>query len=387
MGSKQVFILLLLLVSQALFAQESIPVASIPFEFRNDQIVVKLKINDSDRVLNMLFDTGADGVGMKKEVADAIGLKESRKQQTQVVGAITEIVISSGNTLRFDTLQIKNQNIGIFPNYKDDLDGLFGANLLRNYITHIDFDNSVINLYRFGPITYPEGGCKIPLDYKTGLPGIEAKVKLNSGKEILAHLHFDTGANYPLIFFGPSVKKNELEKDFKVQFRSTTVSLGHSTPTLNGIFDWLALGNYRVPHFTGTLQEYDAQSGNWGHDTDGSLGIDIISKFNCFINLPAKEFYILPNKSYDYPFDFWFGNIQFGLSNSNIVVKHIIRNGSDQELQIREKDLIVSMNDKTPADFKNKDTMMQLEKEYKTGEIELIVNRNDLEFKTSITGK
>ena len=103
MGSKQVFILLLLLVSQALFAQESIPVASIPFEFRNDQIVVKLKINDSDRVLNMLFDTGADGVGMKKEVADAIGLKESRKQQTQVVGAITEIVISSGNTLRFDT--------------------------------------------------------------------------------------------------------------------------------------------------------------------------------------------------------------------------------------------------------------------------------------------
>jgi hypothetical protein len=387
MGSKQVFFLLLLLVSQALFAQESIPVASIPFEFRNDQIVVKLRINDSDRVLNMLFDTGADGVGMKKEVADAIGLKESRRQKAEVVGATTEIVISSGNTLRFDTLQIKNQNIGIFPNYRDDLDGLFGANFLRNFITYIDFDNSVINLYRFGPITYPEGGSKIPLDYATGLPGIEAKVKLNNGKEVLAHLHFDTGANYPMIFFGPGVKRYDLEKDFKVQFRSTTVSLGHSTPTLNGIFEWLKLGNFKIPRFTGTLQTFEPQMENWGKGIDGSLGIDIISKFNCFINLPAKEFYMIPNKSFGYPLDFWFGNIQFGLTNDQIVVKHIIKTGMDQEQQIREKDVVVSMNDKTAEDFKNQNTLIQLGNDYKTLEIELIVNRNDLEFKTAISGK
>jgi predicted aspartyl protease len=37
---------------------------------------VKLKNNNSNRVLSMLFDTGADGVGMRKEVADAIGLNK-----------------------------------------------------------------------------------------------------------------------------------------------------------------------------------------------------------------------------------------------------------------------------------------------------------------------
>ncbi len=387
MKFKYLSYIFLLLIAHHLEAQESIPVASIPFVFSNDRIIVKLKINDSDRVLNMLFDTGADGVGMKKEVADAIGLKETRKQQTQVVGATTEIVISSGNTLRFDTLQIKNQNIGIFPNYKDDLDGLFGANLLRNFITFIDFDHSVINLFSFGPIVYPEGGCKIPLDYKTGLPGIEAKVRLNNGKEVLSHLYFDSGANYPLIFFGPGVKRLDLDKDFKVQFRSATVSLGHSTPTINGIFDWLELGNFKIPRFTGTLQTFEPQMENWGKGTDGSLGIDIISRFNCFINLPAKEFYLMPNKTFSYPLDFWFGNIQFGLTNDQIVVKHIIKDGTDQELQIREKDIIVSMNDKTSAEFKDKNTLVQLGKDYKSGEIELIVNRNDLEFKTSIAGK
>lgn len=387
MKHKYLSFFLFLFISFPLFAQESTPVATIPFVFSNDRIIVKLKINDSDRVLNMLFDTGADGVGMKKEVADAIGLKETRKQQTQVVGATTEIVISAGNTLKFDTLQIKNQNIGIFPGYQDDLDGLFGANLLRNFITFIDFDQLEIKLYRFGPINYPEGGCKIALDYKSGLPEIAAKVKLNSGKEIPVRLYFDTGAHYPLIFFGPGVKRYELDKDFKVQYRSTTVSLGHSTPTLNGIFDWLDLGKYRIPPFTGTLQTFEPQMENWGKGIDGSLGIEIISKFNCFINLPAKEFYILPNRLFDYPMDFWLGNIQFGMRNNQIIVKNILKRENDQELQIREKDVVVSMNDKSSVDFKDTATLRQLQEEYKNREIELIINRNDLEFKTVLSGK
>jgi hypothetical protein len=375
----------LLLISQQLFSQESKPVASIPFVFRNDRIIVQLKINDNDRVLNMLFDTGADGVGMKKEVADAIGLKEGRKQQTQVVGATTEIVISSGNTLRFDTLQIKNQNIGIFPNYKDDLDGLFGANLIRNFITFIDFDRSVISLYRFGTFTYPEGGCKIPLDYKSGLPEIDSRVKLNSGKEIVAHLYFDAGANYPLIFFGPGVKKNELDKDFKVQFRSTTVSLGHQTPTINGVIDWLDLGTYRITQFTGTLQSYDPQMENWGQGIDGSLGIDIISKFNCFINLQKMELYLIPNLSFNYPVDFWLGKIQFCISNGQIVIKHINANNPEPEIRIKENDVVASINEKTAEDLKNRTFLNQLEAESKNQDIVMIINRNDLEFRVEVS--
>jgi hypothetical protein len=61
--------------------KESVLVATIPFVFRDRKIIVKMKLNDSPRELNMLFDTGADGVGMKKETADAVGLAEKAAYQ------------------------------------------------------------------------------------------------------------------------------------------------------------------------------------------------------------------------------------------------------------------------------------------------------------------
>jgi hypothetical protein len=361
MRIKTILVLGLLLLSMHLVAQESKPVAVIPFEFRNDKIIIKLKINDSPRVLNMLFDTGADGVGMKKEVADAIGLKETRKQLAQVVGGSTEIIISAGNTLHFDTLQIKNQSIGIFPAYKDDMDGLFGANFLRNFITYIDFDHSVINLYKFGKINYPEGGTKVPLDYTTGLPGIQGKVKLNSGKEIQANFHFDTGAGYPLIFFGPSVKQNELDKDFAVQFKSTTYSLGHETATLNGIIDLLELGEYIVPHFTGTLQGYIDGMATIGKNNDGSLGIKIISKFNCFLNLPAKEFYLIPNKSFNNPIDFWLNKNEFGFVDGQLIIKQASTSSQYDQSVPQRNDAVLSINGIRSDEFKDLKIIKQLE--------------------------
>jgi hypothetical protein len=333
-----------------------------------------------------MFDTGADGVGMKKETADAIGLVETRKQQTSVVGASSQIIISSGNTLRFDTLQITNQNIGIFPSFDPGLDGLFGANFLRNYITYIDFDQSVIRLYSFGPIQYPEGGCILPLDYKSGLPGLKLNVRLNNGKELLGQFHFDTGAGYPLILFSPCVRNNALDKGFKVQAYGTNYSFGHPSPTVQGIVDSLVLGKFTISHFSGTLQTYRAGDEQWARDGDGSLGIDIISKFNCYINLLNKEFYIIPNKSFHNPLDFWLGPVKFGVEKGNLIVKQLV-SGATIEPEVRPNDVIVSINDKVADDFSNSNTLLQLEKELQAGEVEMIVNRHDQEFKVSLPKK
>jgi len=363
--------------------KESRLVATIPFEFRDKKIMVRMKINDSEKELSMIFDTGADGVGMKQETADAIGLIKTRKQQANVVGGTSEISISSGNTLKFDSLQIKNQNIGIFPNYESkDFDGLFGANFLRNYITFIDFDNQVIKLYNFGSIKYPDGGSIVPLDYKSGLPGIYSMLKLNNGTKVKSKLHFDTGAGYPIILFTPYVKQNDLEKDFQIQSHGSTYSLGHQTATIQGIFDSLQIGNFSVSHFSGTLQTGNVDT-NWDIDGDGSLGIDIISKFNCFINLMDSEFYLIPNQSFEKPIDFFLGPIAFGFINDKLLIKQIMPEFSSKT-NLKVGDVVVSINDKELSNLSDCNAIIQLEKEYKNGEIELIINRNNLEFQVII---
>ena len=363
------------------------PVARIPFVFSDSRIIVHLKINNSNKELKMLFDTGADGVGLKNGTATEISLIENRKQNTQVVGATMEIGISEHNTLVFDSLKIPNQNIGIFPNHRDSLDGLFGSAFLRNFITFIDFENSVIELYPFSRMTYPEGYDQIPLLFSGSLPELSAEIMLNSGKKLNAKLFFDTGASYSMILFGASVEKNQLEKDFRVQSRSTTVSMGRSTPTVSGLFESMELGKWRLEDFMGTLQTFTENAKAFREEADGSLGIEVIRKFNWYIDLMNRRFYLKPNRFYNDLMPFWLGNVLLSTSGDRFKIAALTPLNPGENSELSAGDYIESMNDIPAAEFIRSKKPEELEKILKETGIEMVVSRGDSQFLYTMTRK
>lgn len=358
--------------------------AVIPFEFTEKKIVLKLTLNNSKRVLRFLFDTGADGMGLKKSVADELGIVAKRQQQASVVGASTEIGIASGIDMHFDTLTIANQNSALFPNFDEELDGLFGANFLRNYITAIDFDKSEIRLYTFGQFNYPTGGTAVALDYSQGVPGIKGEVKLNNQKVVQGDFHFDTGAGYPLILFGPSVNKHHLTDNFEVQYYSTNYSMGHSSPVSSGIFDYLKIGDLQLNYFTGTLQSYREGDEKWSPAGDGSFGIELIRNFNCIINLADKQFYLTPNKNYFQPADFWLRDVQWGFDNGEMVIKQITTGSSAANSGASVKDVVMSINGIKAADFKNVDNIKKYLSAWKNSPLQLEINKFGKPWKVDI---
>ena len=361
-------------------------VTRIPFVFAGSKIIVRLRINESPKLLSMLFDTGADGVGLKKSVADEIGVFENRKQNTNVVGASMQIGISERNTLVFDSLKIPNQNIGLFPNYTDSLDGLFGAAFLRNYITYIDFENSVIELYNYGEKVYPEGFTAIPLHF-TGLPAITAKTELNSGKELDATLLFDTGASYSFILFGGSVNRNDLLEGFTVQTRGNTVSFGQSTPTVTGLVNSFSFGNLTLTDFTATLQTQSKNDKSFQEESDGSLGIEIIKKYNWYINLAERQFQMKPNRYFTELLPFWLDRYMFGFDKDRLKVVSVNAMNPTEVLPIRPGDFIESMNGEAPYEYFKTNKIKEFQSILKTSEIELVVERNRQQFLVSLPTK
>ena len=358
--------------------------AVIPFELVNNKIVLKLTLNNSKRVLRFLFDTGADGMGIKKEVADELGIVAKRQQQTSVVGASTEIGIAGGIDMHFDTLTIAHQNSAIFPQFDADLDGLFGANFLRKYITEIDFDQSQIRLYTFGKFNYPATGTLVPLDYSRGVPGIKGVVKLNNEKVLDGDFHFDTGAGYPLILFGPSVNKHQLTEKFAVQFYSTNYSMGHASEVCSGIFDYLKIGNLQLNYFTGTLQSYRAGDEKWSPEGDGSFGIELIKNFNCIINVADKQFSLTPNKRYTLPADFWLRDVLWGFDNGEMVIKQITPDSKAANSGASVKDVIMSINGVKAADFKSIDNIKKYVADWKSSPLQLEINKFGKPWKVDI---
>ncbi|WP_343522713.1 retropepsin-like aspartic protease [Pedobacter sp.] len=294
--------------------KKSVLVAKVPFEVENGSIILTVKVNTCERPLKLLFDTGADGMAITKALADSVGIKASRQQNTSVVGGNMNIAVSEGNTIRLGTFVLKNQSFAIFPEMHKGSDGIIGNSIAKNYITKVDFDKKELSLYTFGDYTYQDEGISVPVTVPAGLFIIPGEVTVVPGQANTGEFVFDTGASYNLICFRPFVKKYKLlVSGFKPEYNGTTTSMGMSTPTYSGRAASFSFASMpRLTDFPVTLMAGGGQSENWNPGFDGSIGIRTIGRYNFTINMQQKEIHFVPNHTFNFPHDFVLGTYLLG---------------------------------------------------------------------------
>ncbi|WP_293306787.1 retropepsin-like aspartic protease, partial [Pedobacter sp. UBA5917] len=294
--------------------KKSVLVAKIPFEVQDGSIILTVKVNDHKRPLKLLFDTGADGMAITKALADSVGIKATRQQNTSVVGGNMQISVSEGNTIQLDTFVLKNQSFALFPEMHKGNDGIIGNSIAKSYITKVDFDKKELCLYNFGDYQYEDKGTSVPVKMPAGLFIIPGEVSVTPGQVNAGEFVFDTGASYNLICFRPFVKKNKLlVSGFKPEYNGTTTSMGMSTPTYSGKAVAFSFANMpKQTDFPVTLMAGGGQSENWNPGFDGSIGIRTISRYNFTINMQKKEIHFSPNRTLNFPHDFVLGSYLFG---------------------------------------------------------------------------
>ena len=271
--------------------------AVLPFRIEGGSIILYARLNDSPRVMSFLLDTGADGMAIRRSLADSIGLKVSHSQEASVVGGRKTVQISADNVLRLsDSLSLKKQNIAIFERVRNGPDGIIGLNLIRKYITEVNFDTQTISLYTFGDYIFQRKGRMIPLRVPS-LIMLPSTLNLTGDKSISGNFIMDTGANYYLIAFSRFVRQNRLLlSGFKPEGNGATVSLGHSTPVFYGHARSLKVGSVVSKNVPVTLQASTGGDSSNHTDVDGSIGIQFFSDFNFTIDLLRKVVHLSPRK-------------------------------------------------------------------------------------------
>lgn len=272
-------------------------VATLPFRLENGSIILSARLNDSPRVLSFLLDTGADGMAIRKSVADSIGLKTNHSQQASIVGGQAQVQISVGNVLHLsDSLSMPRQNIAIFETVRN-MDGIIGLNLLKRYITKVDFDTQTLSLYSFGEYEFQEKGYVIPVKTPGNLIILPSELNLTGDKSVTGNFIMDTGAGYVLIAFSKFVRTNKLLlSGFKPEGSGSTVSLGHSTPVFHGHARSLKVGGVTKKNIPITLQASTGSSTAANDEVDGSVGILFFSDFNFTVDLLRKVVHLVPRK-------------------------------------------------------------------------------------------
>ncbi|MDR1671164.1 MAG: retroviral-like aspartic protease family protein [Alistipes sp.] len=272
----------------------STQVAEVPFRWDGHAIVMTLRLNDSHRELSFMLDTGADGMAIRKTLADSLGIKPNYAQNARVVGGTTQVYISAGNSVHLtDSLTLTGQNMAIFDDVRHGMDGIIGLNLVKNFITKIDFDRQKISFHTFGDRRRDEGEIAVPLRMHGNLMTVPSVLSLTGDTACRGYFLFDTGADYKLIVFSDFVEgQGLLESGWKPEAMGTTVSLGHSTPVYHGTASGLTVGYIEVENVAVTLQAAGLAGSLPGNSVDGSIGVQFWAGYNVTIDLSKKEIYL-----------------------------------------------------------------------------------------------
>ncbi|MXO05257.1 aspartyl protease family protein [Flavobacterium sp. HBTb2-11-1] len=356
-------------------------VASIPFEIIENGIAIKIKLNKGDREFLMLFDTGADGMALNPDSAYKAGVVVTKSKSASVVGGSQQVQYSADNTIYIGDQVLKNQGLVIFPKH-GVYDGLFGANLLRNYITSVNFDTMTIDLYNFGNFKYWGKAKPLVFDYKSGLPVVKMNLTFEDKKTVEGSFTFDTGAGYDFIAYGPFNHKNNLEASLKTEYKSVNFSLGKQTGIVGGTIPNVAINGNNFPNVTIALQEYDEANKNWAF-ADGSLGIDLIRRFNFTINLLDKTVYLEPNKNFKKTSSFYLSGLILDFDeNQNLLIKRIIDQENEDLKKVKVDAKVTQINDFEAKDLLNPENLKKL-KETKESK-DFIIEQGDQSMRISI---
>jgi hypothetical protein len=356
-------------------------VASIPFQIIENGIAIKIKLNKADREFLMLFDTGADGMALNPDSAYKAGVVVTKTKSASVVGGSQEVKYSADNTIYIGDQVLKNQGLVIFPKH-GVYDGLFGANLLRNYITSVNFDTMTIDLYNFGNFSYWGKAKPLVFDYKSGLPVVKMNLTFEDKKTVEGSFTFDTGAGYDLIAYGPFNHKNNLEASLKTEYTSVNYSLGKQTKIVGGAIPNVSINGNNFPNVTVALQEYDEANRNWAF-ADGSLGIDLIKRFNFTIDLLHKTVYLEPNKNFKKIPSFYLGGLNLDFDdNQNLLVKRVLEQQNEDLKKVKVGAKVTQINDFEAKDLLKPENLKKL-KETKESK-DIIIEQDDQSMRISI---
>lgn len=351
----QYILFLLFLVIPPTFSKSK-RIASVPFRMAGSYILIETSINGSTP-LNFVLDTGLKGT-MITEIhsEDSVSLPQGEIVSIRGLGLNDSIQAyeSRNNLLKIGNLKFPAKDILVLTSNLIDfssitgekINGILGAEVLKDYIIEINYTRQRINFYPHDSFTVPGKYARIPAIVVGGKMYINANVtSSNVTKENLAML-IDTGAEIGAWF--QTVRDDAfIMPDKKIH--------GYIGEGLNGeihgyyaVVDSLWIGPYclKNPIVTFPDSVYIADF-IMRSSRDGTLGNQIMKRFDSFIDFKTPALYLKPNRMFADRFSFNIAGIEMTQNYPfffEIRVNKVWKNSTADLKGVKPGDLILEVD-------------------------------------------
>lgn len=207
--------LLLIFMAGICIGSQAQPVSILPFTLQHNHIYVYCKVNTKDS-LKFLFDTGANTTVFNTSSSKNPGLRSDGQLQNTGSNGVNTVQQSRNNTFAFGQVKKTGVSLMLLPYDTDAFDGVFGTDLMQDYIVEIDYNSNEIRFYLPGNTGINlTGYTRETLHFVDGYPAIESSLVLND-TVYNGLFGLDSGADDALTIAAPFARTQQLAKKLKV---------------------------------------------------------------------------------------------------------------------------------------------------------------------------
>ena len=295
----------------------------INFELINNLILIPLEINDVS--LTFILDTGVSRpILFNLSEQDSLYLKNTKMFYLHGLGGDGKIEALKSSYNRFeiggavgvnqDLYVVFDENINFTPRLGVLVHGIIGYDIFKNFVVEINYSSKYIRLHKLNSFK-PKSSKKwktIPINIHRMKPYVDAKVTIDEVEKPVKLL-IDTGSSDALWLFEDLDKKLTLNTDlFFTDYLGKGLSgsvYGKRSKAKNFILGDFSLKDVNVA-FPDSLS---IDLSKVYKERNGSLGGDILKRFNFFFDYSNEKIYIKKNR---------FFKDLFTYNNSGIVIEY-----------------------------------------------------------------
>ncbi|HEU4470664.1 MAG TPA: redoxin domain-containing protein [Flavisolibacter sp.] len=354
--------------------------ASLPFAWKNNQAVIRVRVNGSKDWLELLFDSGASLPMLTKKAAEKLGLTpENSSVKLEGGGGTSTSGISKNNRIYFDdSLWLDQVSFSIHDFSASQMnfpyDGIIGADLMKNFVVEVDFDSKILKLFSSKDYAVPGGWQTVAVKRMIGsVPVIETTLRIG-GETTKAELLFDCGSAPIAILLSQKQYKTLQPQLTKRPFHEESLK-GIGGPMITRTYlESLSLYDHAWKEFP---IAYDINGSTpLLLQADGILGMEYISRHNLIFNYGRNEIYLKPNGSAQVSFPRSYSGIQLTGTDGKTRIKHLSPGSPGALAGLKIDDVLTAVDGMPVTNAELARTLLN-----KTEPVELMVKRKDRELK------
>ncbi len=278
---------------------------TISFKTASNLIIIPVIINDSD-TLNFILDTGVrNPIITELPFVNKLNLNYLQPVDIKGLGEGEPLTAyrSSNNRINIEGLVAYNQEIQMIINENFQIShilgipvhGLIGFNLFKDFVVKIDYSTCKLTLIKPDNYKYRNNPKDIvmPLHFEMNKPYVRTSIMTDKNEEVPVKLLVDTGASDALWLSTSSDERISLPENHVETFlgRGLNGDLFGKKGRIGGIWVGpLVLYEPIVAYPEGELIQQLITT----NDRNGTLGAEILRRFNVTFDYPGKRLILKP---------------------------------------------------------------------------------------------